>query len=271
MIRPYGPRRIVCLTPEPVDVLYRLGEAGRIAGISGFTVHPPEARREKPKVSAFTTARMDRIVELEPDLVLGFSDLQADLAAELVRAGIAVHVFNQRSVAGILDMVRTVAALVGCPSAGRRLVDELVDWVEAVGDRAAARPDRPRVYFEEWDDPPICGIRWVSELIAIAGGEDVFADRAEAPDAKRRILDDTDEVIRRDPELIIGSWCGKRFRPERVAARPGWQRIAAVRRQRLHEIKSADILQPGPMAIERGLMQLEHLIALRFDPPSRGA
>lgn len=261
MIVPRGPQRIVCLTPETVDVLYRLGESDRIAGISGFTVHPPEARREKPKVSAFTTAKMDRILELAPDLVLAFSDLQADLAAALVRNGIAVHVFNQRSVAGILEMVRTVAAFVGRERAGRDLVAALAGQVERVGERAASAGGRPRVYFEEWDEPLIVGIRWVSELVEIAGGRDVFADRAAAQDAKRRILADPGDVVERDPELIIGSWCGKRFRPERVAARPGWARISAVRAHRLHEIESADILQPGPVALERGLARLDRLIA----------
>ena len=255
-----GPRRIVCLTTETVDVIYRLGEQDRIVGISGFTVHPPQARREKPKVAAFTTAKIDQILDLEPDLVLGFSDLQADLAAELIRQGVAVYVFNQRDVAGILDMVFQVGALVDASAAARRLVDEISAHIEQVRQEGSQLPHRPRVYFEEWDDPMICGIGWVSELIDIAGGEDIFADLASLPDAKQRILSGPDCVIRRSPDVIIGSWCGKKFRPERVSERPGFERLPAVVNGQLHEIKSADILQPGPVALTRGLTQLQVLI-----------
>jgi len=250
------PHRIVCLTEETTETLYRLGEQHRIVGISGFTVRPPEARREKPKVAAFTSAKHERILELEPDLVLGFSDLQADIAAALIRAGIEVYVFNHRTVDGILSMVRRLGALVGAAARADALADELTAHVDAVRRRGDVLPRRPRVYFEEWDDPPICGIRWVSELIAIAGGEDVFAERARSPDAKGRILADADEVIARAPEIVFGSWCGKRFRPERVAARPGWHAIPAVLGGNLHEIKSADILQPGPAALTDGLDRL---------------
>lgn len=260
MASAHGPRRIVCLTPETVDVLYRLGQSERIAGISGFTVHPTEARRSKPKVSAFTTARIDRILDLRPDLVLGFSDLQADLAAELVRHGVEVHVFNQRDVDGILRMIATLGRLVDAPEEADRLVSDLEARLADVSQRAAALPVRPRVYFEEWDDPMICGINWVSELIGIAGGEDVFAERARKPDARSRILADPTAVTDANPQLIVGSWCGKKFRPEKVAARDGFERVEAVTAGRLCEIKSADILQPGPIAIERGLEKLHEFV-----------
>ncbi|MDX1610271.1 MAG: ABC transporter substrate-binding protein [Halofilum sp. (in: g-proteobacteria)] len=254
------PRRIVCLTEETTETLYRLGESARIVGISGFTVRPPEARREKPRVSAFTSAKIERILGLEPDLVLGFSDLQADIAAELIRAGTEVHVFNQRTVAGILAMVRRLGALVGAGARAAELAAELEAGIERARAAAAALPRRPRVYFEEWDDPPISGIGWVSELIAIAGGEDCFAERAARGDARGRIIEDPAEVIARAPELIIGSWCGKRFRPERLAARPGWDAIPAVRNGHLYEIKSCDILQPGPAALTDGVDQLASYI-----------
>lgn len=254
------PERIVCLTEETTETLYRLGEQDRIVGISGFTVRPPEARKEKPKVSAFTSARHSRILELEPDLVLGFSDLQADIAAELIRAGIEVYVFNHRSVRGILGMVRRVGALVGAGDRAGALARELDAHVESVRAAAADLPWRPKVYFEEWDDPPITGIRWVHELIGVAGGEDCFPERAARPDAKGRIIEDPSEVVERSPDVIIGSWCGKRFRPEKVAARKGWDTIPAVRNGHIHEIKSADILQPGPAALTDGLDQLASLI-----------
>jgi iron complex transport system substrate-binding protein len=254
------PKRIVCLTPETVDVLYRLGEQHRIAGISGFTVHPPEARREKPKVSAFTTAKLDRILALRPDLVLAFSDLQADLVAGLVRRGVAVHAFNQRSVEGILDMVATLGRLVDAGDRAEALVAELRDGIERTQAAAARLPQRPAVYFEEWDEPMICGIRWVSELVAIAGGRDVFAERARAGEAASRIVGPAD-VVDVDPDIIIGSWCGRKFRPDRVAARTGLGDVTAVRTGRLHEVKSADILQPGPVALTRGLDQLFRLMA----------
>ncbi|MEL7448805.1 MAG: cobalamin-binding protein, partial [Pseudomonadota bacterium] len=248
--------RIVCMTEETTETLYALGEDHRIVGISGFTVRPPRARKEKPKVAAFTSAKIDKILALEPDLVLGFSDLQADIAAELVRAGIAVHVFNQRSVAGILRMVRTLGGLVGCEAKAAAYADELERNVDNVRAAAAHRPKRPRVYFEEWDDPPISGIRWVSELIDIAGGDDCFPELARESLAKKRIIADPLEIVRRDPDIIIGSWCGKKFRPERVAERPGWEAVTAVTTNQLFEIKSPLILQPGPAALTDGLSAL---------------
>lgn len=265
------PRRIVCLTEETTETLYLLGEQDRIAGISGFTVRPPEARRDKPKVAAFTSAKIDRILDLEPDLVLGFSDLQADIAATLVRAGIAVHVFNQRDVAGILAMVRTVGALVGAGERAQRLARDLGARVERIRGEAGMDARRPRVYFEEWDEPPICGIGWVSELIAIAGGEDCFAERAHRGDARGRILDSPDRVVEQRPDVIIGSWCGKRFRPEHVAARPGWDRIPAVANGHLYEVKSPLILQPGPAALTDGLDALRACIDAARNSSAAGA
>lgn len=254
------PRRIVCLTEETCETLYLLGEQDRIVGISGFTVRPPQARREKPKVAAFTSARLDKILALKPDLVLGFSDLQADIAAGLIRAGLAVHVFNQRTVAGILDMIQVLGALVGAGARAAQLVAKLSAGLDTIRDQAAGLPRRPRVYFEEWDAPLISGIGWVSELIGIAGGEDCFADLAGAQAAGERVIADPGEVIRRAPELIIGSWCGKRFRPEQVCARPGWEAIPAVRNGQVFEIKSPDILSPGPAALTDGVAHLQRLI-----------
>src|SRR6185295_17707763 len=220
---PHGyPERIVCLTEETTETLYLLGEEQRIVGISGFTVRPPRARREKPKVSAFTSAKIDRIVALEPDLVLGFSDLQADIAASLVRAGIEVHVFNHRSVAEILRTVRVLGGMIGCEEKTSALVAQLEAGLAEVRARAATLARRPRVYFEEWDEPQISAIRWVSELIGIAGGEDCFPELARESLGKNRIIADPLEVVRRSPDIILGSWCGKKFRPESVAARPGW-------------------------------------------------
>ncbi|MFZ5491149.1 MAG: cobalamin-binding protein [Pseudomonadota bacterium] len=259
------PRRIVCLTEETCETLYLLGEQDRIVGISGFTVRPARARREKPRVAAFTSAKLDRILALEPDLVLGFSDLQADIAAALIRAGLAVHVFNQRTVAGILAMIETLGALVGVPARAAALVGELEAGMAAVA-RAAAQavarlPRRPRVYFEEWDEPLISGIGWVSELITLAGGEDCFPELAGRAAARERVIAAPAEVVRREPDLIIGSWCGKRFRPQALAERPGWDAIPALRHGQVFEIKSCDILQPGPAALTDGLAQLHARIA----------
>ena len=254
------PARIVCLTEETTETLYLLGEERRIVGISGFTVRPPRARREKPKVSAFTSAKIDKIVELQPDLVLGFSDLQADIAAELIRAGIEVHVFNHRSVAEILRMIATLGGMVGCAAkAAERWSSELESGLDD-GARSAARfPRRPRVYFEEWDEPQISGIRWVSELVGIAGGEDCFPELAREPLGKNRIIADPLEVPRRSPDVIFGSWCGKKFRPEHVVARPGWADVPAVRDGQLYEIKSSIILQPGPAALTDGVRAVHRI------------
>jgi iron complex transport system substrate-binding protein len=249
--------RIVCLSEETVETLYRLGEQHRIVGISGYVVRPPEARREKPRVSAFTSADIPKILGLAPDLVLTFSDLQADIAAELIRRGIAVHAFNQRNVGGILDMILAVGAMVGASERARRLVEALKEGLAAAG-RSAPR-QRPKVFFEEWDDPLICGIGWVSELIAAAGGVDIFADRASGGAARDRIVT-AQEVAARAPDLIIGSWCGKKFRPQKVRERAGFAEIPAVRRGAIVEIKSPIILQPGPAALTDGLAALQSAI-----------
>ncbi len=256
-----GPRRIVCLTEEPTEVLYALGEQDRIVGISGFTVRPPAARRDKPKVSAFTSAKIDAILALRPDMAIGFSDIQADIAAELVRRGVEVWISNHRSVEGILDYVRRLGALVGRAADAEAYAGRLRAGVDAVAAAAGALPARPRVYFEEWDEPAISAIQWVSELVGLAGGDDVFPERAVMPLGRDRILASHDEVIARAPDLILGSWCGKRFRPERVAARPGWDAIPAVRDGQLFEIKSPLILQPGPAALTDGLHALHARIA----------
>lgn len=255
----FPPRRIVCLTEETVETLYLLGEEERIAGVSGYAVRPPQVRQEKPRVSAFTTADVPKILALEPDLVLAFSDLQADIAADIARAGLAVHVFNQRDIAGILGMIGTLSALIGEPAKGVALVDRLCARLDAAGARARALPRHPRVYFEEWDTPMICGIGWVSELITLAGGIDVFADKATGPAARDRVVS-PEEVIAAAPDLVIGSWCGKRFNAKAFAARPGFDAVPAVTAGALHEIKSPLILQPGPAALTDGLQALERLI-----------
>jgi iron complex transport system substrate-binding protein len=254
------PQRIVCLTEETTETLYLLGEDWRIVGISGFTVRPPQARREKPRVSAFTSARIERIVELQPDLVLGFSDLQADIAASLARAGLEVHVFNHRSIADILRMVRTLGGMIGCEGKARALSEELAQGLAQVRRAAAALPRRPRVYFEEWDEPMISGIRWVSELIETAGGEDCFPELAREALGRNRIIADPLEVPRRAPDIVLGSWCGKKFRPDRVAARPGWGSVPAVRDGYVREIKSSLILQPGPAALTDGVRAIQSII-----------
>ena len=248
----FPPQRIVCLTEETVETLYLLGEQGRIVGVSGYAVRPPQVRREKPRISAFISADIPRILALDPDLVLAFSDLQADIVADLVRAGVAVHVFNQRDVAGILAMIRTLGGLIG--EAGK--ADALASRFEQrLADTAAigrARSSRPKVYFEEWDDPLISGIGWVSELIAVAGGDDVFPQLAKAKSAKDRIIA-PEAVVAANPDVILASWCGKKVVPGKIRQRPGWDAIAAVRDNRIIEIKSPLILQPGPAALTDGL------------------
>jgi iron complex transport system substrate-binding protein len=259
------PQRIVCLTEETTEWLYLLGEEARIAGISGYTVRPPRARLEKPKVSAFLSAKIDKILALQPDCVFGFSDLQADIAAQLIRHGVQVTVFNQRSVAEIFAMMYQVAAMVGQAEQGLQRIAAMrvhIDQIRAqVNALQSAGARRPRVYFEEWDEPHISAIRWVSELMGVAGGDDVFPELAQQGLGKDRIIADSAEVLRRNPDIIFGSWCGKKFRPHLVAQRPGWDAMAAVRSGQLHEIKSPLILQPGPAALTEGLDALHAVCA----------
>ena len=255
-----GPQRIVCLTEETTEWLYLLGQEHRIVGISGYTVRPRRARQEKPRVSAFLSAKIDRILALEPDCVFGFSDLQADIASALIRQGVQVTVFNQRSVESIFSMLYQVAAMVGQAGAGLARIAAMRDGLQAMRTAAGALGRRPRVYFEEWDEPAISAIRWVSELIGMAGGDDVFPELAMQPMGRDRIIADRLEIVRRDPDIIVGSWCGKKFRPDGVAARAGWSEVAAVRHRQIFEIKSADILQPGPAALTDGAAQLHRII-----------
>jgi len=245
------PSRIVCLTEETTEILYLLGESARIVGVSGYTVRPPEAR-SKPRVSSFLHARVDKIEALEPDLILAFSDLQADIVSGLIRQGYPVMTFNQRSIAGILQAVRLVGSLVGVQAKAEALAHTLQQGLDAVAAQAATLPRRPRVFFEEWDDPLISGIQWVEELVELAGGEPIFPECRRAGLAKDRIVAPAD-VVARDPEVILASWCGKRVQPARIAARPGWAEITAVRHGRIHEIRSSLILQPGPAALTDGV------------------
>jgi iron complex transport system substrate-binding protein len=253
------PRRVVCLTEETTETLYLLGEGERVVGISGYTVRPPEART-KPKVSAFINARFDKIEALKPDLVLGFSDLQADIAAELIRRGYTVVIFNQRTIAEILRMIRTVAALVGRQAAGEALADDLERGLDRVREKAGELSRRPRVFFEEWDDPLISGICWVDELIQIAGGDPIFPHLRNAALAKDRIVN-AQAVRDADPEIIIASWCGKAMKKRTILERPGWCDITAVRRDHIYEIKSTYILQPGPASLTEGVARLHECIA----------
>lgn len=259
-MQPKYPERIVCLTEETTETLYLLGEQDRIVGISGFTVRPPEARRDKPKVSAFTSAKTDRIMDLQPDLVIGFSDLQADIAAELIRLGANVLVMNHRSVHEILNMILTLSSMVGAHEKGRALVDDYSRRLQQAQNAAAQLPVQPRVYFEEWDEPMISAIRWVSELISYAGGKDCFTELGLMSHGKDRIIANPQTVIDANPDVIIGSWCGKKFRPEKVRERIGWDAVTAVENDDLYEIKSPYILQPGPAALTEGLDQLQHII-----------
>lgn len=250
-MRAFPPSRIVCLTEETVETLYLLGEQDRIVGVSGYAVRPPQVRREKPRVSAFISADIPKIMALQPDLVLAFSDLQADIVADLVRAGVAVHVFNQRDVGGILAMIRTVGGLIGEAAKADRLAAQFEERLAAVAANANDGA-RPKVYFEEWDDPLISGIGWVSELISIAGGEDVFPQLAKEKSAKDRIIA-PEAVIAAKPDVILASWCGKKVVPDKIRQRAGWDDIPAVRNGRIIEIKSPLILQPGPAALTDGL------------------
>ena len=256
----YGPQRIVCLTEEPTEWLYLLGEERRIVGISGYTVRPPRARAEKPKVSAFLNAKIDKIVELQPDCVIGFSDLQADIASQLIKQGIAVTIFNQRSVAEIFSMMYQLAAMVGQQAKGLALIQGMQQRLLDIERTAATLKRRPRVFFEEWYDPHISAIAWVSELMAIAGGDDCFPELASQPMGKDRIIADGGEIVSRNPDIIFGSWCGRKFRPEHVLGRAGWEGVNAVKNNQLFEIKSADILQPGPAALTDGVEQIHRLI-----------
>lgn len=253
-------QRIVCLSTEAVETLYLLDAQDAIAGISGFTTRPARARSEKPKVSGFSSSRIDRILAVRPDLVVGFSDMQADICRDLAAAGVEIHLFNQRDVAGILRMVQTLAALVDKREEGARLVADLQARIDAVRDYARQWSLRPKVYFEEWNDPLITGIGWVSELIGIAGGDDIFSEMAAHAGAKNRIIASPSDVVQHAPDIIIGSWCGKKFRSESLLARPGWDSIPAVKNGMVAEIKSADILSPGPCAITEGLTQIATLI-----------
>ena len=256
----FPPERIICLTEETVETLYLLGEDRRIVGVSGYAVRPPQVRREKPRVAAFISADVPKILALKPDLVLTFSDLQATIVADLVRAGVAVHAFNQRDIAGILDMIRTLGALVGAAEKADALSRSFEARLAQSRQRADAIAHKPRIYFEEWDDPMISGIGWVSELIEVAGGVDTFKNLAGQKSAKDRILL-PDAVIAAKPDVIVGSWCGKKFVPAKVAARPGFDAIPAVRDGFLREIKSTIILQPGPAALTDGLAALEGIVA----------
>ena len=253
------PSRIVCLTEETTETLYLLGEGHRVVGVSGYTVRPPEARR-KPRVSAFISAKYDKIEELRPDLILAFSDLQATIACELVKRGYPVVAFNQRSIAEILQMIRMVGALVGCTDRGDKLAADLDLEIDSIRAAAARLPIRPRVYFEEWDEPLISGIRWGEELIEVAGGEPIFPELREARLGRDRIIS-AESVIERRPDVIVASWCGKAVRPERIASRPGWQDIPAVRDGHIYEIKSSYILQPGPASLTEGVHQLHRIVA----------
>jgi iron complex transport system substrate-binding protein len=252
------PSRIVCLTEETTETLYLLGEGDRIVGVSGYTCRPPEARK-KPKVSAFINARFDKIDALKPDLVLAFSDLQADIARELIRRGYSVYTFNQRSVAEILQMIRIVGALVGRADAGDALASKMEAGLDEIRARAAEFTRRPRVFFEEWDTPLISGIRWVEELVEIAGGEPIFPELRDKALGKDRIVDPA-LVIERNPDVIVASWCGKAMKKRTIVERPGWDRITAVREDRIHEIKSTYILQPGPASLTEGVRRLHDIL-----------
>ncbi|PYR82753.1 MAG: cobalamin-binding protein [Acidobacteria bacterium] len=256
---PIYPSRIVCLTEETTETLYLLGEGDRVVGVSGYTVRPPEAR-QKPRVSAFINAKFDKIEALRPDLILAFSDLQADIAAELARRGFNVVLFNQRSVAEILQMIRMLGGLIGRSDRAEALASKLEADLASIREQASAFAQRPRIYFEEWDDPLISGIQWVEELVEIAGGDPIFPELRHAKLAKDRIVQ-SEEVVRRTPDVIIASWCGKAVKKDKIASRPGWDALPAVRAGRIHEIKSAYILQPGPASLTEGVRQLHEIIS----------
>lgn len=270
-----GPQRIVCMTEETTEWLYLLGQEHRIVGISGFTVRPRRARDEKPRVSAFTSAKIDKILELQPDCVLGFSDMQADIAAELVKRGVQVTIFNQRSVAEIFSVLFQLAAMVGEADQGSQRIAQMQAELRAmqndVAAKVAAGARRPKVFFEEWDTPHISAIRWVSELLGIAGGDDCFPELARESLGKNRIIADGAAIVARNPDIILGSWCGKKFRPENVASRTGWSAVNAVRHRQLFEIKSPDILQPGPAALTDGVQKMHQIVLQWMDADLQGA
>lgn len=253
------PKRIICLTEETTETLYLLGEQDRIVGISGFTVRPKKARKEKPKVSTFLNAKVDEILDLQPDLVIGFSDIQANIAKELIAKGITVWVNNHRSVEGILDMMVQLGALIGKQQEAENLVEEITQEISRIKEVTASWTIRPKVYFEEWYDPLITGIQWVSELIEIAGGDNIFKEQGQSSLAKGRIIEDNQLIIQHNPDIIIGSWCGKMFKKDRLVSRPNWQAIRAVQEDTIYEIKSSIILQPGPASVTEGLQLLHQL------------
>ena len=254
----FPPARIVCLTEETVETLYLLGEDARIVGVSGYAVRPPQVRREKPRVAAFISADVPKILALDPDLVLTFSDLQADIVAELVRKGVAVHAFNQRTIAGILDMIRTLGALTGAVAKADTLAKSYEERLARMHERASALTHKPRVYFEEWDDPQITGIGWVSELIEIAGGRDVFAELRDRGNARDRVVT-PEQVLERDPQIMLASWCGKPVDRGAIVTRPGWDRLSAVKADQIHEIAGEDVLSPGPSLLV-GLRRIHEII-----------
>ncbi len=256
-----GAQRIACLSTEAVETLYLLGAQERVCGISGFTVYPPEARRDKPRISGYSSAQLDRILAVQPDLVIAFSDMQASIVAELVHAGQQVHVFNQRSLAGMLTMVGTLGALAGCAEAAHALVAQLQAQIDAARQHSLSQQRRPRVWFEEWHEPLMSGVGWTAELVTLAGGDDCFPELSVHASAKQRIVADPLAVVARQPDIIIGSWCGRKFTPSTVCQRAGWQDLPAVRQGFVREIKSADILSPGPGLVTRALPQLQALFA----------
>ena len=255
------PERIICLTAEITETLYLLEEEWRIVGVSSFATRPSRARQEKPVVATYTTALFEEIQDLQPDLVLGFSDLQASIALELIQRGLAVHIFNQRSVNGILQMIRMVGGLIDCANKADALISRLETGLGALRLQTAQWDFRPKVYFEEWDNPLISGIRWISELVTIAGGEDCFAEFSREPLAQNRIISDPREVVRRQPDVILASWCGKPFDRERLSRRPGWDAIPAVKNGRVFEIAAPLILQPGPATLSEGVSKIHERIA----------
>lgn len=254
------PERIICLSGETVDVLYQLGEENRIVGVTCFADRPLRARKEKPVVSSFTSAEIKKIIQLNPDLVLGFSDLQGDLFRELVKSGLQVHLFNQRTIQGILDMILILGGMVGAQAGARKLMTRLLTNIEKIRKKSALLTRHPMIYFEEWDEPLVCGIGWVSELITVAGGADCFSELAAQPVAAERIIGNPSEIIQKMPDIIIGSWCGKPFNITNVRNRVGWNIIPAIRNENIFEIRASDILQPGPAALTVGLEQLSTII-----------